>query len=107
MLDGHAVRLALLTALFAFLLHAGFIAVKVETHPTHSLLAVFRVGGKWEHRPAFVAREGYPLEVDGYGTDGQQYLFIAHDPLARGDEMRAAIDWPRYRYGRILLPGLA
>jgi hypothetical protein len=102
-----SVRVVVGAALFALALHAGVVVVKTFTHPTHSVLAVFRVGGRQPWRPPFVAAEGYPLETDGYGTDGQQYLYVAHDPLLRRRDMAPAIDAPRYRYGRILLPALA
>jgi hypothetical protein len=106
-MTSRSLRIALGTALFALCLHASVVAVKTLTHPTHSLLAVFRVGGLQAWRPPFVAEEGYPLETHGYGTDGQQYLYVAHDPLLRRGDMARAIDAPRYRYGRILLPALA
>jgi hypothetical protein len=100
-------RRVIWTALFALVVHTSVVAVKTFTHPAHTVLAVFRVGGLNPRQPAFVARDGYPTERDGYGTDGQQYLFVAHDPLVRGTEMARALDEPRYRYGRILLPALA
>ncbi len=106
-----ASRLVLWMALTTLCVHATVIAVKVAMHPSHSLLAVFRVGelekGGDRARPPFVFDEGYPLEQGGFGTDGQQYLFIAHDPLLQRGDMVPFIDAPRYRYGRILLPGLA
>ncbi len=40
------------------------------------------------------------------GYDGQFYHLIAHDPFFRRD-LASYIDSPRYRYGRILVPGLA
>jgi len=95
------------TAAFALALHASAVAVKTFTHPAHTILAVFRVGDQMPPRPAFVDREGYPIEHGGSGTDGQQYLYVAHDPLARQPEIARALDEPRYRYGRILLPALA
>jgi hypothetical protein len=97
----------LATALLALAVHGAALGVKIATHPSHSVLAVFRVGGAQAWRPPFVAAEGYPLEEGGYGTDGQQYLFVAHDPLVRRGDMARAIDAPRYRYGRVLLPALA
>lgn len=98
----------LLTALAALCIHAAVVAVKSLAHPDHTLLAMLRVGElPAGHVPAFVREEQFPLEKGGTGTDGQQYLFVAHDPfVARGD-MLFAIDAPRYRYGRILLPLLA
>jgi hypothetical protein len=43
---------------------------------------------------------------DSSGYDGQFYHLIAHDPFLRRG-LIAYIDSPRYRYGRILIPGLA
>lgn len=104
-------RIALLTALAAFVMHAAVIAVKTYTHPARTVLAVFRVGElNWNHtkdRPEFVLRQGFPLEKDAYGTDGQQYLFAAHDLFIRRGDMAHYIDSPRYRYGRMLLPALS
>jgi hypothetical protein len=45
------------------------------------------------------------LFPDG-GYDGQFYHYIAHDPFLRRG-FSASIDIPRYRYRRILVPGLA
>jgi hypothetical protein len=41
------------------------------------------------------------------GYDGQAYHYIAHDPFLRRADLRAAVDEPRLRYRRILVPGLA
>lgn len=41
------------------------------------------------------------------GYDGQAYHLIAHDPLLRNANIRAAVDDPGLRYRRILVPGLA
>jgi hypothetical protein len=41
------------------------------------------------------------------GFDGQLYHYIAHDPLLRDPGLKAAVDDPRLRYRRILVPGLA
>jgi hypothetical protein len=46
------------------------------------------------------------LFVDSSGYDGQFYRLIAHDPLFRRGFARA-VDAPRMRYNRILVPGLA
>ncbi|MBL8717059.1 MAG: hypothetical protein JNL79_13745 [Myxococcales bacterium] len=105
-----ALRTIVLTAIAALCLHATVVAVKSLTHPARTVLAVFRVGElhDWtKGQPKFVLDEAYPLEKGGYGTDGQQYLFIAHDPLLRRRDVLPWIDAPRYRYGRILLPALA
>jgi hypothetical protein len=43
---------------------------------------------------------------DSHGYDGQFYHLVAHDPFFRRG-LSSSIDNPRYRYGRILVPGLA
>ena len=102
------------TALCALCVHLAVVAVKTVTHPSHSPLAVFRVGelisGRAEparDRPPFVYEQGFPLEHGRFGTDGQAYLIVAHDPLLRRRDMVRYIDAPSYRYGRILLPALS
>ena len=40
------------------------------------------------------------------GFDGQFYHYMAHDPLLTHG-MAGAVDLPRLRYGRILVPALA
>src|SRR5437868_4396507 len=105
-----SLRAALLFGLAILCAHAAVVAVKVATHPSHSVLAVFRVGelhGSSSAQPAFVTTEGYPLEKGAYGTDGQQYLFVAHDLFVRKGDMVPFVDSPKYRYGRFLLPALA
>src|SRR5204862_6164377 len=64
-------------------------------------------GDRMTPRPAFVDGEGYSIEHGGSGTDVERCLYVAHDPLARQREIARALDEPRYRYGRILLPALA
>lgn len=49
---------------------------------------------------------GVPLSGER-GYDGQFYAALATDPLLRRDETRRALDNPRYRAGRILLPAIA
>ena len=49
---------------------------------------------------------GVPLSGER-GYDGQFYAALATDPLLRRDETRRALDNPRYRSGRILLPAIA
>lgn len=106
-----SISVVLLTAIIALFVHAGVVAAKAGTHPARTMLAIFRVGGVQPH-PAFVDEQGFPLEAKGYGTDGQQYLYVAHDPLLRHADATPApiwkfVDAPRYRYGRILFPALA
>ena len=43
----------------------------------------------------------------GTGYDGQFFYYLAHDPLLRDDDPEAFLDYPAYRYGRILYPTLA
>jgi hypothetical protein len=108
------VRKVVATALAALCLHFTVITVKTLTHPSHSPLAIFRVGElllrrptPTKDRPAFVYEQGFPLEHGRFGSDGQQYLIVAHDPLLLRGDMVRFIDAPRYRYGRILLPGVS
>jgi len=57
--------------------------------------------------PASLAPEHVFQFPDSYGYDGQMYHYIAHDPLLRTPDLEAAVDNPRLRYRRILVPGLA
>ncbi len=56
--------------------------------------------------PAELANENIYLYPGVVGYDGQFYHLIAHDPLFRKGFARF-IDDPRFRYRRILVPGLA
>lgn len=57
--------------------------------------------------PAPLAAEHIWLFHGSDGYDGQMYHYVAHDPLLRDASLEAAVDNPRLRYRRILVPGLA
>jgi hypothetical protein len=67
--------------------------------------ALYRTGN-WTQLPSYLDPEDVVRFPDDPGYDGQFYHLIAHDPwLTRGTE--SAVDDPRLRWRRILLPGLA
>ena len=57
-------------------------------------------------RPDGLASENIYLFRNSGGYDGQFYHYIAHDPFLRRG-FHTSIDAPRFRYPRILVPGLA
>src|SRR5271165_6866236 len=57
--------------------------------------------------PASLGNENIYRFRASAGFDGQAYHYIAHDPFLRHADLRAAVDEPRLRYRRILVPGLA
>jgi hypothetical protein len=57
-------------------------------------------------RPHALASENIYLFGSSTGYDGQFYHYIAHDPFLRRG-FHTSIDAPRFRYPRILVPGLA
>jgi len=69
------------------------------------LTALFSTGSQFPP-PAALAGEHIYIFQDSQGYDGQFYHYVAHDPLARNQSLRASID-ANYRYQRILLPALA
>jgi hypothetical protein len=56
--------------------------------------------------PPELAAENIYRFAGTYGYDGQFYHYVAHDPLLQHGLARH-MDWPRQRYARILVPGLA
>ncbi len=56
--------------------------------------------------PRALANEGIYEFAGSCGFDGQFYHYMTHDPLLRRG-LDSQIDAPRYRYRRILIPGLA
>lgn len=62
------------------------------------------IGSRWAAEEFLPA--GAVVAPGGRGYDGQFFLYIARDPLLRG-EGRRYIDIPAYRCGRILYPALA
>jgi hypothetical protein len=67
--------------------------------------SVYYTGEHWP-TPAQLANEHIYRFPGTTGYDGEQYHVVAHDPLARTD-MWKTVDMPRFRYRRILMPGLA
>src|SRR5689334_3113678 len=67
--------------------------------------ALFFAGDRFMQSPAVEAESGFVLSgSDGY--DGQFYHAIAHDPFDRHATGRF-VEAPRFRYTRILIPGLS
>ncbi len=67
--------------------------------------ALFQTGADWKLPPGQFFEGTYRFENSG-GFDGQFYRYIAHDPLlTKGYE--PFVDFPRMRWTRILVPGLA
>jgi hypothetical protein len=80
-----------------------------------ALTVHYNYGGNWTGLFCTGATQRVPSDLLGEkihvipgaaGYDGQFYHYIAHDPLGRG-KFPAYIDAPRFRYARILVPGLA
>jgi hypothetical protein len=63
--------------------------------------------GAWMGVPATLAAEHIYQFPDSEGYDGQMYHYVAHDPLIRNLDLKAHVDTQRWRYRRILAPGLA
>jgi hypothetical protein len=57
------------------------------------------------HAPRFWTESAIVNHDVGY--DGQFFYYLAHDPLLPADDPDAFLDYPAYRYGRILYPTLA
>jgi hypothetical protein len=68
--------------------------------------ALFCTGSLRGIPPSLSAEHIYQFQ-DSNGFDGSLYHYIAHDPLMRNPELKAYVDAPRYRYRRILVPGIA
>jgi hypothetical protein len=67
--------------------------------------ALFQTGARWALPPGQVFEGVYRFENSG-GFDGQFYRYIAHDPLF-SKHYEGFVDFPRMRWARILVPGLA
>ncbi len=68
--------------------------------------ALFCTGALFKAPPPALQSEKIYLFPNSFGYDGQLYHYIAHDPLfTRG--FSTSVDTPRYRYRRILVPGMA
>ena len=62
----------------------------------------FRFGDRYPPSP--LIEQDVRMSRDGQGYDGQFFLAIALDPLLQHPGSTEALDFPRYRYRRILYP---
>ncbi len=94
-----------------YALAAVFVALSWQWATVHA-----NFGGDWtalfytgalRGAPASLARERIYQFPGSAGFDGQMYHYIAHDPLLRNPDIVRYVDAPRYRYRRILVPGMA
>jgi len=93
----------LAVAAVAVVIAFGFQAVTVRYNYGGNWSALFCVGSRLPQPPDLP--QPYQFR-DSFGYDGQFYRLIAHDPWTTRGYSRY-IDNPRYRYSRILAPGLA
>src|SRR5437868_7133213 len=96
----------LVFALLATACLASWQALTVRYSYGGNWSALFCTGSTIEVIPPALKSENIYRLPDSVGYDGQFYHLIAHDPLLRRN-FSAFIDDPRYRYARILVPGLA
>jgi hypothetical protein len=94
----HPLLCAALCTLAAF----GWQALKVHREFGGNWTGLFETGRDFPPPPALAA-EHILIVSDTTGYDGQFCHYIAHDPFFRHGLDRA-IDFPRQRYGRILIP---
>ncbi len=69
------------------------------------ILGFYRIGTVLPHSPYVTPSQGVLAEGE-VGYDGQLFLSIALDPSLANPQTVASLDNPRYRYRRILFPGL-
>ena len=67
---------------------------------------LFCAGDRYPDPPSALAAENIYRFRNSFGYDGQSYHTIAHDPFVRRG-FQTAIDAPRFRYRRILVPLVA
>ena len=96
----------MLFALLATACLASWQALTVHYSYGGNWTGLFCTGSINQEIPPALASEHIYRFPDSVGYDGQFYHFIAHDPLLRRN-FKAFVDDPRYRYPRILVPGLA
>jgi hypothetical protein len=96
----------LLFALLATACLASWQDLTVHNSYRGNWTGLFCTGSINQEIPPALASEHIFRFPDSVGYDGQFYHFIAHDPLLRRN-FSAFVDDPRYRYPRILVPGLA
>jgi len=92
-------------AIAAALLVAVWQWATVNANYAGNWTALFRTGAL-QPQPPELAGENIYRFAGSTGYDGQFYHYIAHDPLMR-TSLAAAVDNPRFRYRRILVPALA
>lgn len=71
-----------------------------------NITGFFRLGDRYPASP-LIARNDLVVTKGEQGYDGQFFLAIALDPLMQHEGSAPALDYPRYRYRRILYPALA
>ncbi|MGD0437625.1 MAG: hypothetical protein ABSB86_14280, partial [Bryobacteraceae bacterium] len=95
-----------LFAMVCTALLAGWQGLTVHYHFGGNWTALFYTGQNFKGVPPALQPEGIYVFKDSLGYDGQFYHYLAHDPLLRRN-YTTFMDDPRYRSGRILVPGLA
>jgi hypothetical protein len=103
----------LATWAFIFIAAAAF-ALLASTYwrvytPAFGLTKLLGAGSEFNARglAAYRATPKYLAPDDRWGFDGQYYAQLALDPLLRDPQLQRALDDPRYRARRILVPWLA
>jgi hypothetical protein len=97
--------MCLLVALLATALMASWQALDVRYSYGGNWTGLFCAGSFTRDDSPTLHEKIYRLP-GSHGYDGQFYHLVAHDPFFRRG-LASSIDSPRYRYGRILVPGLA
>ena len=92
----------LLCAVLCTVAAFGWQALKVHREFGGNWTGLFETGREFPPPPA-LAGEHILIVSDTTGYDGQFCHYIAHDPFFRRG-LASAIDFPRQRYGRILVP---
>jgi hypothetical protein len=100
-----AVRTAAFAGLLASAICLGWLYLNTHYLRHDNWTSVFYTGARMP-MPVELANENIYLYPGVVGYDAQFYHLIAHDPLFRKGFARF-IDDPRFRYRRILVPGLA
>ena len=98
-------RACLMVALLVTALLASWQALTVHYNYAGNWTGLYCSGSIFKDTAPPLAENIYRFP-NSSGYDGQFYHLIAHDPFMRRNFIRG-IDDPRYRYGRILVPGLA
>ncbi len=101
----HSIWAASLTGACAAGIVFGWLFLCVHYLYGGNWTSVYYTGEKWK-TPAQLEHEHIYRFAGTSGYDGEQYHVVAHDPFGRTD-MWKTVDMPRFRYRRILVPGLA